>query len=648
MSKKQYDTSNGLCGTLWEPKATWAPPTNFPNLSGVKRLALDIESRDPNLTDKGPGFIRGDASVVGISIATVDRGWYFPIGHLGGGNMDRDAVTNYIRDALAVNDREIIGANLSYELEGLSSMGISIAGRLTDIQLCEALIDEERDLNYTLETLCSTYLGIGKSEELLKEAADAYGVHPKNGLWKLPAKYVGAYAEFDAFSCIGIADRQSEVIRAQNLGQIVALEMSLIPVLHAMRMQGIPVDLEKAQTLTNTLQKEEDTLALKIKRDFGSDINVWSGQHLARVCDRLSIDYPRTAKGLPSFVGDWLDGQTHPFLELVTELRTINKLRKDYVDGWIFKNNIKGRIHPQWKQLMSDEGGTRTGRMAASNPNPQQIPSSKKKDGSPNPVGAAIRALFIPPKDKKWCKLDYSQQEPRILAHFAALCNLSGAEAAAFAYRSNPKMDFYKFMEDIAGIARREAKTMYLGLCYGMGKDKLASKLGKTKADCERLMAQFNEHVPFVKELADKCSNLAQTRGYIRTLCGRRRHFNYWEPANAYKLREAAKREKRYIDLRPRLRKEAELEWPKEWLIRAGTHKALNALNQGSAADMMKAGLVKGFVEDGRIPFITVHDEIGGAVDDQEDADKWKKTMETCVKMTVPIYADLYMGNSWK
>lgn len=641
MANKRKNLSSGLQQTLFQPSGDWIPPIQFPDLSGVKKISIDIETRDPELLTRGPGFIRGDADVVGIALAADERSWYFPIGHLGGGNLDRDAVGCYFRDLLSDPDKWIVGANLSYELDGLESLDISIAGRLIDIQILEALIDEERDSGYSLHDLCKLHLRETKQEGLLRAAADAYGIDPKGGLWKLPSKYVGAYAEYDAACCLKILDRQMEQVRSQSLEEIIELEMRLIPVLHAMRWRGIPIDLDAANLLSVKLRLEEEQFRTRMIREFYADIDVWSAQQIARVCDQRKIIYPRTTKGNPSFEQSWLDAYSDPFIQLVADIREVNRQRSTFVDGWIFKNHIKGRIHPQWKQMVSDDGGTRTGRMAASNPNPQQIPAGKyRTTGKPNEVGKAIRSLFVSDTGK-WCKFDYSQQEPRILTHFASMCNFTGANLAKMAYVKNPKMDFYQFMVEAAGIDRRPAKDMYLGRCYGMGKDKLATKLGKSVAECEIILRNFDEKVPFVKEIADRCMTLAQQRGYIKTLCGRRRHFNYWEPVDSYRMRQQG------LDTRPRMEKEAHAQWPGMRLQRSNTHKALNALIQGSAADMMKSALVLGYEEHDIVPYITVHDEVGGSVETDEDVKVWQNVMEHCVKMCVPIKADMKVGRSW-
>lgn len=644
MAKPKKDKSDGITPPLFSPNSNWKCPDSFPDLTNETIIAIDCETKDLDLRTRGPGFIRGDAYPVGVSISTGHGSWYFPTRHLGGGSLDPDAVATWLNDVLNVEGLMIVGANLQYDLEALWSMGVNIDdSKVTfwDVQVVEALIDEERD-SYSLESLAYQYGLPPKNEEMLREAAAAFGVDPKSGLWKLPPIYVGAYAEYDAQVTYEIYRRQRDVIVRENLEQIVNLEMDLLPVIFQMRLRGIPINMDAASALSARLKEEEDAMRLSIIRDHGMEIDEWSGPSLAKICEKLNIEYPHTERGGPSFTGEWLEDHEHPVMQAASDLRQLNKMRQTFVDGWVHKNAIKGRIHPQWVQIASDEGGTRSGRMAAKNPNPQQIPAGKTRKGQPRPIGAAIRALFIPEPGMMWAKIDYSQQEPRVLCHYAAKCNLAGAEAAAFSYRSNPKMDWYQFMMDLAAINRRTAKDMFLGRCYGMGKNKLAQKIGKSVDEAARILADFDDKVPFVKELAEKCTVLAQRRGFIKTLAGRKRHFNYWEPSNSYQLRKEGK------DTTPKRLPEAERAWPGAHLIRAETHKALNALIQGSAADMMKAGLIKGYKEDGRIPHITVHDEVGGSVEDEADALRWKKTMETCVDICVPILGDLSIGKNWR
>jgi len=639
--KDKHNGTNSVCGVLFEPSSDWTPPKSFPNLKSEKQIGIDIETRDPDLNSHGPGFIRGNAEVVGITVATNDCSWYYPIAHLGGGNVDRVPVIRFLGDILKDPKQYIVGANLQYELEGLWSLGIDVKCRCLDIQVAEALIDEEREGGYSLDALARDYLGAPKDEILLREAASTYGVDPKAGLWKLPSKYVGAYAEWDGLAPLQILKKQMVELKKQDLLPIFEFESRLLPILWKMRKQGIPIDLDAVDKLSKELKKQEQDAKQGFKLLEGYDIDPWSGPQIANLCKRRGIQHPITLKGNPSFTGEWLEEFSDPAIQCIGKIRAVNRMRSTFVDDW-FSNNIKGRIHPQWKQLASDDGGTRTGRMAAANPNPQQVPASKfRKSGSINEIGKAIRACFAHPIIP-WCKLDYSQQEPRILTHFAAVCDFTGAKLAQMAYQKDRKMDFYDFMVKICQIDRRPAKDLFLGRSYGMGKDKLARKLGKSVKEAAEILRQFDANMPFMKEIADSCMRNAQKRGYIKTLLGRRRHFDSWEPVDSYQMRKDGQ------DTRPLNLKAAEAKWSDKRLQRSETHKALNALIQGSAADMLKAAILNIHNELGIVPYMAVHDELDLGVVDEKQAKECQKLAENCVEMTVPIRADMDYGKHWK
>ena len=577
-------------------------------------------------------------------MSTLNRSWYYPVAHLGGGNHPNpEQVFAFIRDLCADADRTIVGANLQYELEGLESEEVPINCRLVDVNIAEALIDEEQDAGYSLEAICLKYGLPPKDEKLLRMAADAYGFqNVKSSLWKLPAKYVGPYAEYDSMAPLRVFTQQQQILRSEDLMGIFELESKLLPILWQMRKRGIPMDMEAAERLSKELKKQEDDLRMQFFQQKGYHIDVWSGQQIARLFDQIGAKYPRTEKGNPSFEGDFLDSFSDPTIQLIAKIRDVNRMKDTFVDDWVFKNQVRGRIHPQWKQLANDDGGTRTGRMACANPNAQQVPAGKfRMTGKPNPIGKAIRALFISDTGN-WAKYDYKQQEPRILTHFAYLCNFTGAKLAAMAYKTNKEMDFYQYMMDCAGIDRRPAKDMYLGRCYGMGVKKMAKKMGKTEDECRKILNEFDVKIPFVKEIAESCDLSAQRRGYVKTLLGRRRHFNRWEPADRFKRAERGE----YV--MPCSLKEAQEKWPGVRLIRADTRKALNSVIQGSAADMVKAGIVQNYENLGDIPYMAVHDETDYPVRDREHSDKLLYGMEHAVEMTVPVYCDMDYGRNWK
>lgn len=649
--KQKVDTSNNVNGILFEPTSNWVMPGSWPNLSKAKLIGFDCETKDPKLTSDGPGFIRGDAQVVGIALGTEDRSWYFPMRHLGGGNLDPTHVRNYVADVMKLPCPKI-AANAPYDLEALWSEGINVVGKVYDIIIAESLLEEERDDGYDLNTLCRIHLGSSKDEALLKQAASAYNVDIKGGLWKLPSKYVGAYAEQDVNATIAIFKKQKLALAKDDLERIFDIETRVTPVLHAMRLQGVPINMEGAATLSKTLAAAESKLYDEMFHEHGEKINPLSGPEVAAACDRKGITYLQTAQGFPSFEGAWLENHPHPMLQLIATIRQTQKLKKDFVDKLIYQV-IKGKLHSQWIQLKSDEGGTKSGRLASKNPNNQQVPACKRRNGKPNPIGAAIRSLYIPEKGLHWFKNDYSQQEPRILVHFATLCKMDGADAAAFAYRANPDMDFYQFVMDICTVNRRRAKDIYLSISYNQGLTAFAESIGQSKETSKSLLNEFNTKLPFIRQISDKCTQLASTRGYVRTLCGRKRHFNYWEPVNTYQMRdELYAKGLNSKEIRERLLPvplaKAHEKWPETQIKRAWTHKGLNSVIQGSAADMMKMGLIKGFEEDKRVPYLSVHDEVDGPVTDVEDGKRWQKTMSTCVDLCVPIKGDMSIGKHWK
>lgn len=617
--------------TLFPPDSSWTPPREYPNLHGEKILGIDLETKDPLLHERGPGSFRKDGHVVGVSLATLDRGWYFPLRHQSGGNLPLDPTLDFLRDIIK-EERTWVGANLQYEMEWLASEGMTLRGKHLDVQIIEALIDEERETN-ALDSLCQTYLGKGKDEALLRRAAADAGVDPKKELWRLHSKYVGSYAEFDSLSAMLIAQKQMKEVQAQDLSQILTLECQVLPLLWEMRRQGIRVDLEAASKLSKELLTKEDAVRMEVREKYNMHLDEWSGQQLAHKCQELGISYPHTAKGNPSFTGEWLDDQEHHFLQCVAKVRELNRLRQTFVEDWIFKHEIDGVIHPSWKQLVSDDGGTRTGRMAASDPNPQQVPA--RSDLAP-----LVRKLFIPPEGEKWNKLDYSQQEPRLLVHYACACGKKSADLVRMAYVDNPKMDIYQFMAEVASVARQESKTITLGRCYGMGAPKLAAKLGVSLEVAKKKLAEFDQALPFIKETSDLCALLASKRGYIKTLCGRRRHFTFWENVplergerSGYPVRGEANAKQAFRG---------------QSIRRAYTHKALNALIQGSAADMTKSAMVLIRQETGRIPLLAVHDELGLGARDEVEALQQKELAENCVELCVPMRADMNLGEHWK
>ena len=610
---------------LFQPPSEWTPPERLPDLSDAKEIAIDLETHDPNIKETGPGWAVGNGYIAGIAIAV--EGWkgYFPIRHEGGGNFDERILKKQVQRIMDLPCDKIFH-NAAYDVGWLRWWGVEVKGKIIDTLIAAPLIDENR-FRYSLNELGKDYLKETKSEALLYEAAKEWGVNAKAEMWKLPAMYVGPYAEQDADLTLRLWNYFKVEIIKQELSSIFELETRLFPCLLDMKTKGVRVDLTKAEKIKKDLQKKEDFLLFQIKKDTGVDVDIWAAGSVAKAFDKLDIRYDRTLKSnQPKFDKNFLSTHKHPLAKMVVQAREFNKARTTFIDT-ILTHQHHGRIHADINQMRSDTGGTVTGRFSYSNPNLQQIPARNKD------IGPLIRSIFVPDEGCKWGSFDYSQQEPRVLVHFAALTGggLKGADEVIESYKTEDP-DFHQAVADMAGIDRRTAKTINLGMMYGMGKGKLSSELGLGKEDTEDLFAKFHANVPFVKQLMEQATRKADHVGFLRTLLGRKCRFDLWEP-RAFGIHKA-------LPLW-----EAEKEYGRD-LKRAWTYKALNRLIQGSSADMTKKAMVD-LYEEGIIAHIQVHDELNCSIDSDGEKNKIKEIMETTVDLKVPLKVDAEIGPSW-
>ena len=599
-------------------------PDELKDLRGYKEIAIDLETNDPDLKSLGSGNVINRGHIAGVAVAV--EGWqgYYPIHHEQGGNMDPKLVLKWLQDILNQKDTTFIFHNAMYDVCWLRSAGLTIKGPIVDTMIAASLIDENR-LSYQLNTLAKHYAGESKDEKILIEAAKEYGLDPKADMWRLPPMFVGQYAEQDAKSTLKLWQRLKIEMYNQELMDIFNLETRLFPCLVDMRFKGVKVDLEKAQNIKQNLIKREESLIKKIKDLTGVDVEIMAARSIAKAFDKLKLPYDRTAKSNePSFTKNFLQNHPHELPQAIAEARELNKAHTTFIDS-ITKHEHKGRIHADINQIRSDQGGTVTGRFSMSNPNLQQIPARHPE------LGPLIRSIFIPEDKHVWGSFDYSQQEPRILVHYAKLQNLSGVDEIVDAYNAGDA-DFHQVVADMAGIERKQAKTINLGLMYGMGKNKLMAELGLMKESAEKLIKQYHTKAPFVKQLMDNVSRRANDRGKIRTLLGRACHFDLWQPVQ-------------FGVFKPLPLEEARKEYD-EPLKRAFTYKALNKLIQGSAADMTKKSMVA-LYENGIIPHIQIHDEVDISVESDVHAEEIIKIMEAAVELQVPNKVDYEKGANW-
>ena len=634
---------------MFEAQKEWICPDNFPSLKGYSHVAIDLETKDPELKSMGSGAVRGQGNIVGIAVAVDGWSAYYPIAHEGGGNIDKDKVMSWIKEVCAAPNTKLFH-NAMYDVCWLRAAGVEINGEIVDTMVMASLIDENR-LWYSLNSVAFDYLGKTKNEAALNEAAQSWGIDPKSEMYKLPAMYVGSYAEKDAELTLELFKVLSKEIENQKLRNILKLETDLFPCLIDMKFKGVRVDVEKAKLLKQTLTKQEQDLLLKVKQETGIEPQIWAARSIATVFEKLRLPYERTEKSLaPSFTKNFLQEHKHPIVQMIAKAREINKAHTTFIDT-ILRFEHKGRIHADINPIRSDSGGTVTGRFSYSNPNLQQIPARNKD------LGPMIRSLFIPEEGHKWGCFDYSQQEPRLVVHYAAteepICNDEAVENIVDRFNNN-NVDFHQTVADMAGISRSQAKTINLGLFYGMGKAKLQAELGlSTKAEAENLFNQYHDNVPFVKELMSHTSRLANTNGYIKTLLGRKCRFDKWE-IDEFRMG---------VMSTPMTKEEATQKFIDNWLAkypeadveklkanpkikRCFTYKALNKLIQGSAADMTKKAMLDLYKE-GIVPHIQIHDELDISVIDDDQAKKIVKIMENAVPLEIPNKVDYESGETW-
>ena len=628
----------------------WFPPEHLPDLSGEKIIAVDVETRDPNLLNLGPGWSRKDGNLIGIAVAASEWSAYLPIAHEGGGNMAKDLVLRWLQDQLN-HGMSVVFHNAQYDLGWLLTEGIEVKGTILDTMIAAPLLDENR-FSYSLNALGATYLGQRKAEDELRRAAHQHGVDAKAEMWKLPAGRVAEYAEMDASLTLRLWHVLHKKLIEDDCERILDVELSLLPMIFEMRRRGVKVDVDKAEQTKTFLEGKEKKLLKEIKDDSDIHLEPWNAKSLAMVFDNLGLSYQRTAKSdAPSFTKHFLKSHDHPIARKILEVREYNKANTTFVDT-ILNHQYNGRIHCQFNQLRSDEGGTVSGRFSSSNPNLQQVPSRHPE------IKSLIRGLFVPEEGCRWGSFDYSAQEPRWLMHYASLTPATRdnerVKEIVDLYQKDD-LDFHQLVADMAGVERNHAKTINLGIMYGMGIGKLAQTLGDIPfAEAKSLRNEYDEKIPFIRGLASAVMDIASKRAEIRTLLGRKCRFpmrelkgyskEYKKPIHADKLEE------RWVDVLNTPIEERDKNWasmnPERYQV-AFVYKALNRLIQASAADQTKQAM-KDCMDRGHWPMLTVHDELCFSIESDEQVTEIKKVMETCAPgLTIPSKVDVGLGENW-
>jgi DNA polymerase I-like protein with 3'-5' exonuclease and polymerase domains len=602
--------------------------------------ALDLECYDPLLKTHGPGwcFPTKPGHVCGVSIANDAVENYWPIGH-SEQNLPVKQVTAWLKRELELDpapDLLLVLYNSTYDLGWLRRMGIRPTCPIVDVAVAVPLIDENR-FSYGLDDVGKDWLGEVKDYGLMMDAA-------KRGLslskTANKASVMGRMNELPSWAVAGYAIQDAKLTRRlwlekckaqidlEDLHQVFKLEHDLIPVLLDMREHGVRINVGRAHRLSLQYELQKQELLKQIKYLTGRTLALWEGEDVSRAFKSVGINWTEvTAKGEASFRSTVMERLDHPLAKLIVKARRIDKAKGTFIDGHMLGHEVNGRIHAVFSALRSDEGGAVTGRSSSSNPNLQNLPSREED------ISSDIRGLMEPDSpEEAWASSDFASQEPRLGIHFAQAAGIPGVKPFVDAYHENPNLDFHQKGADITGLKRKDAKNLTLGKMYSMGGAKLCHSLGLPTEWVEKkdgsgkvevagpegqaIMDQYDRYMPFIRGINDMCMRKAEQRGWIRTLLGRRRHFQQ-QSKNAVKGERGA--------------------YP---------YKALNCLIQGSAADMTKKAMIDLWKAGIKI-LVSVHDEIGFSARNAHEAEEGRRLMCECVKLNVPVEADLEIGPNW-
>lgn len=654
---------------LWHAReGVWTPPdiSSLPMWPTTGRVGFDVETRDEQLKSLGPGVRRG-AYIVGYSFCIEETGFktYIPLRHASGDNVPNPvAALQYLRDQskrFRAKGSRLVGGNLQYDLDFCEQEDIHFEPeRHYDIQVADPLIWELHE-SYSVESICERRKIPGKDEAKLQQAAKDWGLNPKSELWKLPGRYVFDYGCGDAEKPLLVAREQDKDIAAQNLEEIFDLESRVLPVLLKMRRRGVRIDQAHLAHVEEWSVREGMKALAEVKAHTGRSLSlddVMKPAALAPVLELIGVTLDSTTLGKPQIDKNLLDKLDHRVATLLGRARRLYKLKNTFCAS-VRDHMVNGRIHSTFNQLRGssaqdeelmgeeEEKGARYGRLSSTDLNIQQQPSrDHKKDEEENLTYAKMwRAIYIPEEGKVWAACDFSQQEPRVLTHYAELCHCRKAKDFGDMYRAVPVMgpdgklkhfDTYDGLSAMTRTKRGQTKIIYLGLSYSMGGAKLCRSLGLPTVwkpgrdgklrefagpEGDALFKAFHEGAPFIRELNYKIQDAIQERGYIKTLLGRRIHFP----------------KKDFPTQNPVTGKMEPYDW---------SHKGLNRLIQGSSADQTKMAVCL-LDEAHHYLQLQVHDEVDASVDGPEEGQAMGTIMRNSVQLTVPMRVDVEIGKSW-
>ncbi len=607
----------------------------FPNLSHKPLLAVDTETT---------GLHWWKDKIFGFSVSDAENDWYFDI------RREPKAVV-WLGDTLRTCGR-VVFHNAKFDWHFLREAGVDLNQcRSIICSMIRAALIDEHLMSYDLDSLGKKYLGAGKDREIWVDLAEMFGGPPtKNAqiknLPRAPAELVGRYAKQDTRVCYDLAVWQDSQILSQDLERVHKLEFDLLPEIVHMERYGVRVNIDAAERALDQVERTTKKLQEDLNRQAGFAVNVNSPPDMKKLFKpeaktgedgKTYFEFKDgtraklTPGGAPSVDADSLRHMKSPEAETVLRIRKLTKTSGTFLRGHILSNHNNGVIHANFNQTRSDnDNGTTTGRLSVDSPALQQIPARDVE------IAEVVRSIFIPDGlTYDWVCNDWAQMDFRVFAHYVDSPKITKI------YNENPNADFHKIASELTGLPRSprfagdpNAKQINLGLVFGMGEGRLAQEMGlpytieqgrgdktwvKPGPEAMEVFERYHSAIPGVKELLVRAGNVARSRGFVKTIMGRRIRF----PRGMF------------------------------------THKAGGLIFQGSAADALKVKIVETSrylrsLNNGSRLLLNVHDEFDSNVPKGDEKTRaelnrivtaFRVGDEVCFR--VPIVTDQGVGDNW-
>ncbi|MBF2027287.1 MAG: DNA polymerase I [Oscillatoriales cyanobacterium C42_A2020_001] len=571
-----------------------------------------------------------DAELVGIGCCwgeNVSDVAYIPLSHTSGHNLDKTLVLDALRPILEGSDYPKALQNAKFDRLALRHHGITLNGVAFDTMLMSYVLNPEASHNLSdlslglLNLMTTSYTQLVPKGKTIADIAIAD---------------VAQYCGMDVYTVYHLVpilrSRLEETPALYRL--LTEVEQPLEPVLAEMEWQGVRIDQEYLREFSKQIEADLAGIEKRAYEAAGQTFSLGSTKQLSDLLfNKLGLDKRKSRKIKTGYSTDAATLEKlrddHPVVETILERRALSTLKSTFVDALptLVRKDTE-RVHTDFNQAI-----TTTGRLSSSDPNLQNIPIRTA-------FSRQIRKAFIP--EPGWCMVaaDYSQIELRILAH------LSQEAVLLETYQNNQDIHtltaqllFEK--DDITSEERRLGKVINFGVIYGMGAQRFAREAKVDRKTAQEFIDRFNTRYSKVFEYLQRMQKEAIARGYVETILGRRRYFNFASDS-LKRLRGADPNE---IDLgKVKVRDQFDAQ-----LLRA----AANAPIQGSSADIIKIAMIRlhDLLKSHEAHLLLqVHDELVFEMAPEEWQalkPKIQTAMETAVELSVPLGVEIRVGDNW-